>query len=131
MFNPLKTISTHLLLAFTPRSVIPATLELHVQHGKNQTPYLLHSENLLNQLYFSLRELHFFIQQILVYSTNICAYNEPGSRYMVVNRASATHNCILSNPDDCTCLPTPYRSSWFQPLHLQLMLTTTLDLSLS
>lgn len=73
MFNPLETISTHLLLAFTHGSVIPATLELHIQHGKNQTPYLLCSENLLNQLYFSLRELHFFIQQILVYSTNICA----------------------------------------------------------
>lgn len=95
MFNPLKTISTHLLLAFTPRSVIPATLELHIQHGKNQTPYLLHSENLLNQLYFSLRELHFFIQQILVYSTNICAYYEPGSRYMVVNRAN------VGPPDPC------------------------------
>lgn len=84
-----------------------ALLEFQIQHGKrpNSLPNPLWE---FSQLYFLLRESHVFIQQILVYSTSICACYGPGTRYMMNKadmvlttlawslmdscRASATHN---------------------------------------
>ena len=94
----LRTISTCMLLGFLLhfRSAVPTTcslLEFQIQHGKR--PNSLHNPLWeLSQLYFLLRESHVFIQQILVYSTTICACYGPGTGYMV-------NGADMGTPDTC------------------------------
>lgn len=101
----LRTISTHnavglslTLQIFSSCYLLPYWIP-NLTHGKRPNPLPNPFKNLVN--YTPSSESHVFVQQILVYSTSICACYGPGTARRWMEQTCTHDTCLKPHVDSC------------------------------